>query len=85
MTLTKPFAARAEYSRKAGDARSTPIRDDANLTNVSQQVYTVVSNWHEEAQEDMSRDEVLVVAFLFYGRIFPRSRPKCEAGALFFG
>jgi hypothetical protein len=45
--------------------------------------YNFCSNWHEEAEEEISRDEILVVAFLFYGRIFLRSRTECEAGAFF--
>jgi len=43
--------------------------------------YNFLSNWQEEAEEEISRDEVLVVAFLLYGRIFPRSRPEFETCA----
>jgi hypothetical protein len=56
LTSTKPFAALAEYSGKTGDVRSTPIRGD-ELTNASRYARIFVSIWHEEAEEEISRDE----------------------------
>jgi hypothetical protein len=48
-----------------------PLRFAAiKLTNACRHAKIIISSWHEEAEEGISRDEILVVAFCFSGSNF---------------
>jgi hypothetical protein len=59
-----------------------PLRFAAiKLTNACRHAKIFISSWHEEAEEGISRDEILVVAFFLAAPIFPRSRPEFDTCA----